>query len=104
MKFARVAMVDFAAVALGVGLVLWESSMSYSPCGPHQLCIGFQRPYFAAWQASLISGAALTIILILGAAISADFRRANLTAARRVRLSLFEDLSRTTSASRSSGE
>jgi hypothetical protein len=103
-KFARVAMVDFAAGAFGVGLGLWVSWMSYSPCRPHQLCVGFQVQYFAAWQASLIGGAALMVILVLGAAVSTDFRRANLSAARRVRLSLFEDLSRTTLASRSSGE
>jgi hypothetical protein len=97
-------MVDFAAVAFGVGLGLWVSWVSYSPCGPHQLCVGFQVQYFAAWQASLIGGAAPMIILLVGAAASTNFRRANLSAARRVRLWLFEDRSRTTSASRSSGE
>ncbi len=97
-------MVDFAAVAFGVALGLWVSLLSYSPCGPDQLCVGFVVKYVAAWQASLIGGAALMVILVVGAAVSTDFRRANLSAARKVRLWLFEDVSRTAIASRSSGE
>jgi hypothetical protein len=91
----RVGLVDLAAALVGIGVGVWTSLMPYPypPCGPYQLCIGSLAQRFTIWQSALIGGAALATILGVGATLSPDFRRVNLSVARNVARWLFEDLS-----------
>jgi hypothetical protein len=92
-RASRVWIVDLAAAAAGIGIGLWTSLIAYAPCGPHDLCIGFVAPRFAAWQSAVIGAAALMVIVVVGALVNDEFRRVNVGAARAVQHWLFRDLS-----------
>lgn len=96
---AYVGIFDLAAAEAGIVIGLWTSLLTYSPCGPRQLCIGFLVQRFAVWQSSLIGAAATMVILMVGAAANSDVCRMNLAAARSVSHWLFSDLSSLASVS-----
>ncbi|MFI5286365.1 MAG: hypothetical protein ACHQ4F_08595 [Candidatus Dormibacteria bacterium] len=91
----KAAVFDLGAASAGILIGLWTSTMMmYPPCGPHQLCLGyFFEQRFAVWQSVCLGAATTAVILLIVAAVSTEFRRVNLEAARRIKRWLFVDLS-----------
>ncbi len=95
-RVSYVAIVDVGAAGAGVVVGVWASGMVYaSPlcAAPRQLCLNYLIQRFATWENALIGLAAAILIVVTGAVVYPEYRRANMRAARTVERWFFTDLS-----------